>query len=61
MIHKALSKREQEVLALLHQGKSNVEIARLLSICTKTVERHLTSIYRKLDVTNRLQAVLHKK
>jgi DNA-binding NarL/FixJ family response regulator len=54
---KGLSKRELDVLRALAEGKSNKEIARALWLAQQTVKFHLTSIYRKLDVTSRTQAV----
>ncbi len=53
-----LSRREQEVLRLLMDGMANKEIARCLSITQKTVEEHLSSIYKKLGVPSRTKAVL---
>ena len=53
-----LSKREQEVFRLLLQGKSNKEIASSLEISPKTVEEHLTSIYVKIRVKSRGEAIL---
>ena len=52
-----LSKRELDVLRALAEGKSNKEIASTLWLAPQTVKFHLTSIYRKLDVTSRTQAV----
>jgi len=52
-----LSKRELEVLRALADGKSNKEIAGSLWVAQQTVKFHLTSIYRKLDVNSRTQAV----
>ena len=54
---KGLSKREVDVLRALADGKSNKEIARTLWLAQQTVKFHLTSIYRKLDVNSRTQAV----
>ena len=54
---RGLSKRELDVLAALAEGKSNKEIAQTLWLAPQTVKFHLTSIYRKLDVTSRTQAV----
>src|SRR5437773_1967146 len=54
---KGLSKRELDVLRALAEGKSNKEIARTLWLAQQTVKFHLTSIYRKLDVNSRTQAV----
>ena len=52
-----LSKRELDVLRALAEGKSNKEIASTLWLAPQTVKFHLTSIYRKLHVTSRTQAV----
>ena len=54
-----LTPREQEVLHLLARDCSNKEIAQNLSISEKTVKSHLNSIFRKLNVTRRLQAILY--
>ena len=53
-----LTKREQEVLQLFANGKSTVEVSRALTISQKTVKNHLTSIYQKLNVRDRTEAVL---
>jgi DNA-binding NarL/FixJ family response regulator len=52
-----LSAREQQVLQLLAQAKSNRDIGRELHITDGTVKRHLTNLYNKLEATSRLQAV----
>lgn len=52
-----LSRRERDVMSLLTKGHSNKEIAKELQIEAVTVALHLSSIYRKLAVTNRTQAV----
>jgi LuxR family maltose regulon positive regulatory protein len=52
-----LSEREIEVLQLLEEGLSNQEIASRLYITLNTVKAHLKSIYGKLDVKNRVQAI----
>ena len=52
-----LSHRELEVLQLLALGKTNQEIARELIVAPGTVKAHAASIYRKLDVANRTEAV----
>ncbi len=51
-----LTPREYEILALLAMGYSNHQIALAASIAGSTVEQHLVHIYRKLDVTSRVQA-----
>jgi LuxR family maltose regulon positive regulatory protein len=52
-----LSERELQVLQLLAQGRSNQEIAQALVIALDTVKRHVSHIFAKLGVTNRVQAV----
>jgi DNA-binding NarL/FixJ family response regulator len=54
----ALSEREREVLAMVGEGLANKAIARQLGISEKTVKAHLTSVYRRIDVTDRTQAAL---
>jgi DNA-binding CsgD family transcriptional regulator len=51
-----LSRREAEVLGLLAQGLSNKEIAGILWLSERTVERHITSLYRKIGVERRSEA-----
>ena len=51
-----LSAREVEVLTLVAQGLTNAQIAQQLFISPNTVNRHLNSIYRKLDVNSRAAA-----
>ena len=53
-----LTPREREVLHFLATGCTNKEIAQDLFISEKTVKTHLSSIFRKLKVTRRLQAIL---
>jgi DNA-binding NarL/FixJ family response regulator len=53
-----LSSREREVLALLVRGKSNREIAEILSIKEATVKSHVSVILMRLNVTDRTQAVI---
>ena len=54
----ALTPKEKEVLALVAKGASNQEIANQLCVQDVTVKTHLNSIFKKLKVTNRTQAVL---
>ena len=56
---KVLTPREKEVLCILTTGCTNKEIAHALFISEKTVKSHLNSIFRKLDVARRLQAILY--
>lgn len=51
-----LSRRELEVLALIAEGDTNAQIAERLVIAKTTVESHVKSILRKLDVSNRTEA-----
>lgn len=53
-----LTKREKEVLKMLASGKSNREIAQELFVRDVTIKTHFNTIFRKLKVTNRVQAVL---
>jgi len=53
-----LTRREREVLTCVAQGISNLEIARKLCISEQTVKTHLTHIFAKLAVKNRLAAAL---
>jgi ATP/maltotriose-dependent transcriptional regulator MalT len=57
--HENLSKRELEVLRCLASGMSNQEIAQAIVITVGTVKRHTNNIYGKLNVRNRLQAVIY--
>ncbi len=52
-----LTRREVEVLGLLGQGLSNKEIAGVLWLSDRTVERHVTGLYRKLGVERRSEAI----
>ena len=52
-----LSQRELEVLHLIAVGRTNKEIAQQLVVAPGTVKAHTASIYRKLDVANRTEAV----
>jgi DNA-binding NarL/FixJ family response regulator len=52
-----LSSRELEVLTILATGISTKEIARQLYLSEPTIKTHLASIYRKLEVSNRISAV----
>lgn len=52
---KGISSREQEIIGLLVEGKTNREIADRLCISLNTVKTHVKNIYSKLEVTNRVQ------
>jgi DNA-binding NarL/FixJ family response regulator len=53
-----LSEREREVVELLVQGQTNKDIAQALFLSVRTIEAHLRSIYAKLGVRSRTEAVL---
>lgn len=52
-----LTHREQEILRALIQGQSNREISQHLYVSVETVKSHIKSIYHKLQVKNRVEAV----
>lgn len=54
----ALTQREKEVLSMVAKGSSNHDIAEKLFLKEVTVKTHLNSIFKKLKVSNRTQAVL---
>lgn len=56
---KELSPREREILCLLCKGLANKEIAEILFIHEKTVKGHLNSIFKKIGVSRRIQAILY--
>jgi len=55
--HSRLSAREVEVLHLVATGLTNAQIAHHLSVTSRTVNAHLTAIYRKLGVSTRSGAI----
>lgn len=57
-IENPLTKREQEILALVAAGKNNQEIAEMLYITTGTVRVHVHAILQKLEVRDRTQAAI---
>jgi RNA polymerase sigma factor (sigma-70 family) len=54
-----LTTREREVLNLVTEGRTNKEIASMLNVTERTVEQHLTHIYRKLGVSSRSGALIY--
>jgi DNA-binding NarL/FixJ family response regulator len=56
MIHK-LTSRQRELLRMLTQGYDNRKIAQAMELSVKTVENHLTALYRALKVESRLEAL----
>jgi len=55
----ALSAREMEVLKFLAKGLSNKDIAGRMRLSPSTVKRHVENIFRKLHVTNRVEAAIY--
>src|SRR3954447_7259289 len=53
-----LSDRESEILALITQGKSNAEVAEITFLSPNTIKSYVRTIYRKIGVASRTQAVL---
>lgn len=56
-----LTDREDEVLELIAQGRSNAEIAAALEISDKTVRNHVANIFNKLRVADRAQAIVRAR
>ena len=56
-----LTEREAEILELITQGRTNVEIAEQLVLSLKTVRNHVSNIFSKLQVVDRAQAVLRAR
>ena len=53
-----LTKREHEIIDLLLRGRSNKEIASQLGVSDQTIKNQLTTLYRKMDVSSRLELVV---
>lgn len=53
-----LTQREKDVLLLVKKGYTNKEIAQELYVTEFTVKSHVSSIFKKLKVTNRARAIL---
>ena len=56
-----LTEREREILMLITQGRSNAEIAQSLVISMKTVRNYISSIFSKLQVADRSQAIIRAR
>jgi DNA-binding NarL/FixJ family response regulator len=54
-----LTAREMEVLELLASGLRNAQIAERLVVSEKTVDHHVSAIFRKLEVSTRVEAAAH--
>ncbi len=58
---KALSKRERDVADMIRTGENNKRIASAMNISERTVKAHLTSIFKKLNIPDRLHLALFIK
>jgi DNA-binding CsgD family transcriptional regulator len=58
LVRLPVTEREREVLALVAAGKTNVEIATILAISARTVQKHLEHIFQKLGVETRTAAAV---
>jgi DNA-binding CsgD family transcriptional regulator len=50
--------REREILELFARGLTYAEAAQILGISTNTIRHHVRGLYRKLDVSSKVEAVL---
>src|SRR5690625_2970528 len=53
-----LTKREYEILELFIDGKNNKDISKILSISEKTVKNHISSLFKRMNVSSRTQAAV---
>jgi len=53
-----LTPREREIIAVVLEGQSNAEISTKFAISEKTVKHHMTNIFDKIGVSNRLELAL---
>jgi DNA-binding NarL/FixJ family response regulator len=56
-----LTEREREILSMIAEGLDNTAIARHLSLSSKTVRNHVYSIYRKLQIGTRAEAIVQAR
>jgi DNA-binding NarL/FixJ family response regulator len=61
LVFPELTDREREILHLIAQGHSNLEIAERLLLRTKTVQNHVSNIFSKLQVADRAQAIVRAR
>jgi DNA-binding NarL/FixJ family response regulator len=57
----SLTPRETELVELIAQGLDNAQIAARLALSEKTVRNHITSVFAKLEVENRSQAIVRAR
>lgn len=56
-ISKLLTSREQQIIGLVATGASNIDIAQELNVSMHTVKAHIYNLFRKIEVSNRVQAI----
>jgi DNA-binding NarL/FixJ family response regulator len=54
-----LTQRETEVLELLIEGRSNIEIGQQLHLSPRTIEKYVSSLLRKSDLNNRIELICY--
>src|SRR5471030_1546348 len=57
LLKSGISKREAEILLLIHEGLSNQQIADKLFVSENTIKKHLSNIFQKLQVERRTEAI----
>jgi ATP/maltotriose-dependent transcriptional regulator MalT len=57
LLRAGISKREGEILLLIHEGLSNQQIADKLFLSEATVKKHISNIFQKLQVDRRTEAI----
>ncbi len=57
----ALTPRERQLVELIAQGRDNAQIAAAMQLTDKTVRNHITSVFAKLEVENRAQAIVRAR
>lgn len=57
LVRLGISKREAEILLLIHEGLSNQQIADKLFISENTAKKHISNIFQKLQVERRTEAI----
>ena len=57
LIQSGISKREAEILLLIHEGLSNQQIADKLFVSENTIKKHISNIFQKLQVERRTEAI----
>ena len=56
-----LTEREREILVMIAQGRNNAEISAELFLSLKTAQNHVSNIFRKLQIADRMQAAIRAR